>query len=68
MSLVGANLLTKIFEPCVVPLQTSFIENVTSIIPSELCKKDFGCDRNVCWRACGDESDDTKKNKLHSWC
>lgn len=66
-SLVGANLLTKIFEPNVLPLQSSIIDNdnnnSTSIKPSQLCKSDYGCDRNVCWRSCGKESDDTR-----SWC
>lgn len=69
ITLVGANLLTKIFEPSIAPSQYSFADNITSasasIIPSELCKRDFGCDRNVCWRTCGEEMVDGERNK---WC
>lgn len=33
--------------------------------PSEMCKGDFGCDRNLCWRSC-DRT--VGKNGTDSWC
>lgn len=69
MTLVGANLLTKIFEPSVISPQFLFADNnVTSILPDEFCKRDFGCDHNLCWRTCGDELGVHEKNKPQSWC
>ena len=69
MSLVNANLITKLFEPNELIPQTFTNQNMTrnSIKPSELCNKDFGCDRNVCWRSCDVGSTD-KNSESPSWC
>lgn len=41
--------------------------NMVSLKPSEMCKGDYGCDRNVCWRSC-DRTDAHGKNRTDSWC
>lgn len=62
LTLVGANLLTSKLEPFVNQPQFSAM-NITSSKPTEMCKFDFGCDNNLCWRTC----DGANKNSL-SWC
>lgn len=72
LTLVGANLLTALFEPSLLLNGQCVDKNVTvflpSIAPSQLCEYDFGCDRNLCWRTCGAGSDNNGKNDAHSWC
>lgn len=62
MTLVGANLLTTKLEPFVRQSELS-AKNITAINPSEMCKYDYGCDDNLCWRTC----DGAEENSL-SWC
>lgn len=67
LSLVGANLLTRIFESSAVPqVLINDIDNITSFTPSETHFRDYGCDNNVCWRTCGDKFNNPEKNK--QWC
>lgn len=69
LSLVGANLLTKMFEPSAAPqVLTNDISNsnITSFAPSETHFRDYGCDNNVCWRTCGEKFEKSEKNK--QWC
>lgn len=65
ISLVGANLLTKIFEAK--PFfannhEVQFPRNSSSVLKN--CPHDFGCELNVCWKLCNKISD--KVNI--SWC
>lgn len=63
LSLVGANLLTRVFEPSAVPqVLINDIGNITSFTPSETHFRDYGCDNNVCWRTGGDKFDKSEKN------
>lgn len=50
ISLVGANLITSMFESNALPPMTinARSENGTAKKPSELCNREFGCDRNIC--------------------
>lgn len=68
MSLVGANLITSMFESNALPpmITNATSENSTAKKPSELCNRDFGCDRNICWRAC--DVDPINKEFSESWC
>lgn len=48
-TVVGANLLSIKFEPFT--KEVNFNENLvnkTILLPCEICKNDFGCDRNIC--------------------
>lgn len=63
-SLVGANILTKMYEramePTVIPSTTTTVEEIkTSILDS--CHHIFGCDDGKCWRTCNEKSE-TKPN------
>lgn len=49
-SLVGANLITNMLQPL----------TMGSTQAGEMCKHQFGCDQNLCWKSCG--------NSTHSWC
>lgn len=66
LTLVGANIATTRLEHFIMP--TSSVVNISASVnvptfePSEICKRDFGCDQNVCWRTCGV----SEENK--SWC
>lgn len=75
LSLVGANLMTKALEPSV-QMNNVFNDNssisratpnISRAIPMQICDRDFGCDRNVCWRSCGDKHNNGKKT-TNSWC
>lgn len=66
LSLVSANLITSKFEPVIESDATINNDNITVLKPS--CNRDFGCNRNVCWRACDADSSDNGKNKSLSWC
>lgn len=67
VSLVSASLITNSIQPYalstpedeIIPVST---QNNT-IKPSDICKFDFGCDENLCWRTC----DDGMKSN-NSWC
>lgn len=63
-SLVGANILTKMFESAYQP-QIILSERNSSVIESEKCPHDFGCHHNVCWRTCDENEIETK---MDSWC
>lgn len=72
LSLVGANLLTRALEPTS-ELQPNIIENTliyqnSTFKPSEICKSDFGCDGNICWRSCIAEVNNEGKENVQSWC
>lgn len=66
-SLVGANLITNALQPypAINPQINEMIPSIANdtIKPSEICKYDFGCDENLCWRTC----DDGMSNG-QSWC
>lgn len=68
LSLVSANLITSKFERIASPM-TINNDNITAAIvePMDICDRDFGCNRNVCWRAC-DSGTDYEKGDSHSWC
>lgn len=61
-SLVGANIITTMLQHNVVvaPQSTN-----STLVPSKLCKHDFGCDDNVCWRTCNESGNDVA---VVSWC
>lgn len=64
-SLVGANLLTGVLQPSAIentPIEENRSVSTRSIKfkPSEVCKGHFGCDQNICWKGCG--------NNTLSWC
>lgn len=67
-SLVGANLLTNTLQPLTM-VNTPMHENTAAFtphatfVPSEICKHEFGCDQNLCWRSC-----DNGFNASQSWC
>lgn len=63
-TLVGANLLTTKLDPIVIA--SNAIYNNSTFIPSEMCKYDFGCDDNVCWRTC--EKAVNNISHMNSWC
>lgn len=72
-SLVGANLLTVIFQPIVVQRMKEY-DNSTKIyhdsekktlMPSEMCPPEFGCENSFCWRTC---TDDSNNSTVNSWC
>lgn len=72
LTLVGANVITSMLEPFSVVQKVSEISGVANItahklVPSELCKSDYGCDENICWRTC-DEEKDGEKIISQSWC
>lgn len=66
ITLVGANLLTTKLEQFVVVNQQEFSakNNITStMLHSDICEYDYGCDQNMCWRSC-DVSTDANHEKL----
>lgn len=69
LTLVGANLITEKFhEVQAQPKQNDLVvRNNTINDLIEMCnEKDFGCNRNVCWRTCVDDSE--KENNSQTWC
>lgn len=64
LSLVGANLLTTMLEPFT---NTPMYKN-TTLTPSQICKSDFGCDENLCWRTCDTKFDEGEQQIAQSWC
>lgn len=61
ITLVSANLITSMFEST---SESIIPDNITTTFkPSEMCNRDFGCERNVCWRECG-----AANGKNNSWC
>lgn len=58
-SLVGANILTKMYEHSTAePTIIADINNNSTIL-SEICDfdNDHGCDAGQCWRSCGEQSE-----------
>lgn len=62
LSLVGANLLTSVLEPFT---NTQMYKN-TTLTPSQICKSDFGCDHNLCWRTCDMKFDADEQQNAQS--
>lgn len=68
MTLVGANLVTSRMETTFQLNQLS-VENIpqTSVsTQNEHCKNEYGCNSNLCWRACGEV--DINNNTKHKLC
>lgn len=70
LTLVGANIATSRLDHFMIP-KSSVVNigaavNVSTFTPSKMCKSDFGCDANVCWRTCDSELGVGEENK--SWC
>lgn len=74
LSLVGANLITSWIQSSTPIINTQETAhkcqaNYSSFNPSKICDKEFGCDRNICWRSCDDVHDGNKTLiNTHSWC
>lgn len=68
LSLVGANLLTTKLEPFTIPNTQTVMYKNTTLTPSQICKSDFGCDRNLCWRTCDTKFDEDEQQNAQSWC
>lgn len=70
LTLVGANIARTRLEHFLLPtsrvVNISAALNVSNFEPSKLCKRDFGCDDNICWRTCDDKLGVSEENK--SWC
>lgn len=72
LTLVGANLATTKLEHFMIP-SPSVVMNISAsagvpTIGPKMCKREFGCDRNACWRNCDSELGDGEKSKAKSWC
>lgn len=64
LSLIAANVFTPIFQSSSQNVQNSINMHVpmyTNI--TKKCNWDYGCEHNICWRQCGNET----KN-VNSWC
>lgn len=72
LTLVGANLLTHLFDNSLIINQHCVDNNVTNFLPSKApsqqCEYDFGCDRNMCWRTCNAGSVVREESNSQSWC
>lgn len=59
-SLVGANILTKMYEHTMEPLSPFTDEgNLNTSITEEIddiCNHKYGCDNGLCWRTCNEKS------------
>lgn len=67
LSLVGANLLTMIFESGSNSSTLKYTTHNTTIHTPRTCKRDFGCDDNICWRSCPETGVLQNISSL-SWC
>lgn len=79
-TLVGANLLTSVFDPIINAHSTNSVSAINTTVipstinPSEMCANDYGCDNNICWRTCSEYSSEKKhdenlgKGITPSWC
>lgn len=68
LTLVGANLLTSKLEPAIgSPVHFTYINRTTPSDITDMCKYDYGCDDNLCWRTCDGEVDALEK-RVSSWC
>lgn len=65
VSLVSSNLITSVVQSTDSSLQEAIpaLTSNDTLKPSEMCKHDFGCDQNLCWRTCEDGT-----NSNDSWC
>lgn len=56
-SLIAANIFTPWFQtkpqPVSIESYAQVSQNISKFKPSHKCPHDFGCDRNVCYRSCG---------------
>lgn len=74
LNLVGANSLTFKMEHLSSNYPT--VMYITSAIsPPEMCKTDYECEANLCWRTCNetpsvvyDESNDVDERSIIKWC
>lgn len=68
LTLVGANLLTSKLEPIVVAKTQFYATNITEskILHPKICDHDHGCTGNMCWRTCGETTEEEITS--HSWC
>lgn len=57
LSLVGANLLASMLET----YSNSKLNISSTITTMKICNNDFGCNKNLCWRSCDNESDEKRK-------
>lgn len=66
MSLVSANLITKMFETSD-EIQVPIVDNTVNATNAKkaMCDRDFGCINNVCWRSC-DNNEISIETDL--WC
>lgn len=66
LTLVGANFITMKMEPSM--LQQTSDTNISSLAliePPGICKSDYGCNANLCWRTCN-ENDSNDVHVFHS--
>lgn len=62
VSLVGANLITAALQPIAVTdsIIAEPLVQTKKLDPTKVCAQQFGCNNNLCWKACG--------NETNSWC
>lgn len=79
LTLVGANLLTSLFEFSNNNSNNQITNQIISNVSINFCDHfDFGCEKNICWRVCEKQMDSVpniiaEKNKstnalISSWC
>lgn len=70
VSLVAANLITAMLETKPISIMQTYTPSKINIIKpsSRTCKNDFGCDDNICWRACPNITSDRENISMLSWC
>lgn len=56
-SLVGANILTKMYEQTTNPITD---EKDLDTNTDDICNHVYGCDEGLCWRACNEKSEFSK--------
>lgn len=68
ITLVGANLITnKLSQPSHANFDQNLITtNTTAINGTNVCSTEFGCNRNLCWRACTVNNENDLA--YTSWC
>lgn len=59
LTLVGANLITMKMESSVV-----IVNQTEQTTTHEICKHDFGCTENICWRTCEETNDKKEEQKF----
>lgn len=65
MTLVGVNLITMKMESSIMLLNQTEQTTTHMFAHREICKHDFGCTENICWRTCEETNERKAEQK---WC